>query len=828
MECNKDEALRAKSIAEEKFTKKDFIGARKFALKAQTLYPGLDGISQMLTTLDVYVSAENKVSGETDWYGVLGVNPSADDESIKKQFKKFALLLHPDKNKSLGAEGAFKLVSEAFSFLSDKQKRLAYNQRRGARVFQQRAPVHTAGSGSHHRAPVNNGGSGSHQRAPVHTGGSGSHQRGPFQMGGSGSHQGAPFQMGGSGFHQRTPVHTGGLGTNQRNPAHTGGPSASTQANGSVPSRPNGHSNFASRNGSASKTQGNSKKAEPPPNPSTPSHQRPDTFWTICHRCKIHYEYLKAYLNSTLLCPNCKQPFTAKETSPPANYPKSSNAAPKQQQQSASSDRIPDRKAQTLGRNEPAAKQPVPPPSQGSLSSSKLPQYHQDPFSGMSSVRSTDASIAAKAASVVQEAQNKLKRSYAESNASAGSKEFKPSVGWNEFIKHRKIEDNISRYGMSYASTNAQGNVSFGPASGTANGLRIYGFSGPYGQPSIPGELTPMEIRNMLTAWGRKEVLDKLNQKKTENAAKSARQVKEQSKSADKERNKKDDIVKVCDQNGKTDLPATKSADQPEKDQANNSSDDDEANEDAQDASMTVADPDFHDFDQDRTENTFGENEVWAAYDDDDGMPRFYAFIGKVISRDPFKLKIGWLNSKMNGEFSSIDWVASGFYKTCGEFRVGKYETCKNINSFSQKINWVKGPRGSILILPKKGDVWALYQNWSPDWDEHTPDEVIHKYDMVMVLDDYNEEKGVPAAPLVKVAGFKTVFRPNSDNEAIKTIPKEEMFRFSHRVPNHVLTGYEAPNAPKGYVELDPAATPLELLQVIKEETDVDQKNGIK
>ncbi|KAL5074968.1 hypothetical protein RYX36_013952 [Vicia faba] len=65
-----------------------------------------------------------------DWYGILGESPFADEETVKKQYRKSALTLHPDKNKSLGAEGAFKLVSEAWSLLSDKTERLEYNQNR--------------------------------------------------------------------------------------------------------------------------------------------------------------------------------------------------------------------------------------------------------------------------------------------------------------------------------------------------------------------------------------------------------------------------------------------------------------------------------------------------------------------------------------------------------------------------------------------------------------------------------------------------------------------------------------------------------------------------
>jgi hypothetical protein len=56
------------------------------------------------------------------------------------------------------------------------------------------------------------------------------------------------------------------------------------------------------------------------------------------------------------------------------------------------------------------------------------------------------------------------------------------------------------------------------------------------------------------------------------------------------------------------------------------------------------------------------------------------------------------------------------------------------------------------------------------------------------------------------------------------------MLRFSHQVPSYVLTGEEAANAPKGCRVLDPAATPCELLEVIKvaqEESIVDNVDGI-
>ncbi|XP_024004740.1 dnaJ homolog subfamily B member 14 [Eutrema salsugineum] len=136
MECNKVEARRAIIIAE----RNDYIGAKKFVNKAKNLYPELDGLKQISTMINVYISASNKINGEgeADWYGILGVDPLADDEAVKKQYKKLALLIHPDKNKFHGANEAFKLVSEAWCLLSDKTKRNAYDQKRKSKQVKQK------------------------------------------------------------------------------------------------------------------------------------------------------------------------------------------------------------------------------------------------------------------------------------------------------------------------------------------------------------------------------------------------------------------------------------------------------------------------------------------------------------------------------------------------------------------------------------------------------------------------------------------------------------------------------------------------------------------
>jgi curved DNA-binding protein CbpA len=84
----------------------------------------------MISTLDVHLASESKIDGESDWYRILSLTTWADEEEVKKQYRKLALQLHPDKNKSVGAEAAFKLISEAWSVLSDKSRKMLYDQKR--------------------------------------------------------------------------------------------------------------------------------------------------------------------------------------------------------------------------------------------------------------------------------------------------------------------------------------------------------------------------------------------------------------------------------------------------------------------------------------------------------------------------------------------------------------------------------------------------------------------------------------------------------------------------------------------------------------------------
>src|SRR5262249_59526179 len=61
-------------------------------------------------------------------YAVLGVARDADEDAIKKAFRKLAMKYHPDKSPGKANEQRFKEVNEAQEVLSDKEKRALYDE----------------------------------------------------------------------------------------------------------------------------------------------------------------------------------------------------------------------------------------------------------------------------------------------------------------------------------------------------------------------------------------------------------------------------------------------------------------------------------------------------------------------------------------------------------------------------------------------------------------------------------------------------------------------------------------------------------------------------
>ncbi|KAF9354732.1 hypothetical protein BGX26_007409 [Mortierella sp. AD094] len=188
MEVNKDEAQRCLDIAHRHLNSGNYASARKFGLKSISLFPTSDAKAfvkkvdkEEAAATDTTSSSSNSTrtgagtaysastgtssarpntttplrsrsapvdhkpvereytseqaasvkairSSGGDFYKVLGVKKDATDSEIKKAYRKVALQMHPDKNGAPGADEAFKIVSKAFTVLSDPQKRAIFDQ----------------------------------------------------------------------------------------------------------------------------------------------------------------------------------------------------------------------------------------------------------------------------------------------------------------------------------------------------------------------------------------------------------------------------------------------------------------------------------------------------------------------------------------------------------------------------------------------------------------------------------------------------------------------------------------------------------------------------
>ncbi|KAM0928377.1 hypothetical protein ACQ4PT_002443 [Festuca glaucescens] len=110
-EANREEAERACRRAEEHFLAGNVAAARRLAGKAQRLFPSLPGVANAVAAYAVHAAAP-------DWHAVLGVDRPASADAVKRQFRRLSLLVHPDKNRSAAAEGAFKLLGKACDALT--------------------------------------------------------------------------------------------------------------------------------------------------------------------------------------------------------------------------------------------------------------------------------------------------------------------------------------------------------------------------------------------------------------------------------------------------------------------------------------------------------------------------------------------------------------------------------------------------------------------------------------------------------------------------------------------------------------------------------------
>ncbi|CAE6062610.1 unnamed protein product [Arabidopsis arenosa] len=131
---NRPEAERLLGIAEKLLESRDLNGSKEFAILAQETEPLLEGTDQILAVVDVLLSSssENRIKTKPNWYKILQIEDpnesSTDNDLIKKQYRRLALLLHPDKNRFPFADQAFRFVLDAWEVLSTPSKKSQFDR----------------------------------------------------------------------------------------------------------------------------------------------------------------------------------------------------------------------------------------------------------------------------------------------------------------------------------------------------------------------------------------------------------------------------------------------------------------------------------------------------------------------------------------------------------------------------------------------------------------------------------------------------------------------------------------------------------------------------
>jgi len=220
-------------------------------------------------------------------------------------------------------------------------------------------------------------------------------------------------------------------------------------------------------------------------------------------------------------------------------------------------------------------------------------------------------------------------------------------------------------------------------------------------------------------------------------------------------------------------------------------------------------DPEFYNFDMFRSVNLFAVDQIWALYDDQDAMPRYYARIRRLDTTS-FRVQFTWLeHDAVNDEY---EWTDNNLPVACGNYTLGKTEVSQDPLMFSHIVSsWVKGKkRGSYVIHPSKGEVWALYKGWSMQWTSDADNHRSYEYEVVEVLSNFTMETGVTVVPLVKVEGFVSLFAKAKDKSSF-VIPSSELLRFSHSIPFFRTRGNEKVGVPSGFLELDAVSLPSNL-----------------
>ncbi|XVF66296.1 hypothetical protein PTKIN_Ptkin10aG0023900 [Pterospermum kingtungense] len=911
MECNKEEAIRAKDIAEKKMQSKDFSGALKIAVKAQRLFQDLENISQMIMVCDVHCASEKRFGNDMDWYGILKVEPTADEATIKKQYRKFALQLHPDKNKFPGAEAAFKLIGDAQRTLLDQGKRSAHDMNRKVAI---RRPAPAAAcrppqkpswyppAAAQNNFRANFPGFNSQQQAqqqrqqPIETG---------FSNGRPTFWTKCPYctvryQYYTEILHRSLRCQT----CNKTFTAYDSGavPQASNtsqpqfpqqrvvQNQGACKADEGSRRNFTAENVFAAfspnaahtsevgtqKVNGERRRKKTVESSESSSESEEDNVIDgnddvvagkqfdshveqNVRRSGRHKQHVSYKENLSDEDDAARPPKKAKESGPTCAGEVKEEKKGFEKKTSREDDLKKNREA--YAHSKTVVDDTAPDSTSKETKEPLLFAYPDPEFNDFEKEKKEDC-FSEGQIWALYDTLDAMPRFYARIKK-VFSSGFKLGITWlepdpddeNEIkwvseglpvscgkFKNGASENTEDHLMFSHLLNWEKGtfrdtykifprkgetwalfknwNIGWKSDSGSdlkfkyefveilseyAEGLGIHvayltkvkGFVSVFCRTSKDGVNTFLIPPNELFRFSHKIpsfVLTGEERKGVPNGSfeldpaclpqeifvpedrvdDDSRNLKNSSSSSASE------PVKPMTGSGKTFPPASASKE------------------------FEFPDSEFYNFDADKSQEKFFVGQLWALYGDEDGLPKYYGEIKKIESNPVFRIHVTWLLPCPSK--GTIQWYDKNMPTCCGRFRTKKgSQAYSSTDSFSHKLKAVPNGKDEYTILPRKGEIWALYRNWSSgikccdleNWE----------YDIVLVMEE--TDRCIKVLVLERVDGFKSVFKTQvkGGSNVIIEIPRAEQIRFSHQIPFFQLTN-ERNGKLRGFWELDPAALP--------------------
>ncbi|ESR50189.1 hypothetical protein CICLE_v10031141mg [Citrus x clementina] len=195
----------------------------------------------------------------------------------------------------------------------------------------------------------------------------------------------------------------------------------------------------------------------------------------------------------------------------------------------------------------------------------------------------------------------------------------------------------------------------------------------------------------------------------------------------------------------------------------------------------------------------FAIGQVWAVYCGKENMPRPYVQIVEVISAS--QVYVTFLEPLPVFHLDT-EWKKKNLPIACGLFELGKTSVILKMSHFSHSMEYERSVTENephFIIYPKKGEVWAVYEDWNEEWQQN--DYKNYHYYIVEILSDL----------LVEVENNLTFFhrQQNDGFDITCTVSQAEMFSFSHKIPAFKVQGTAIYGIPEDSWHLDPNALPL-------------------